>query len=218
MRDHLLSQKAAGIEAALQAMRGIRAAKVHIEGDVITAIRVLVVPERDIAETVLDVGGAAAKELGVDVDPSLIEVLRTGANGSEDGTGGERLRRRKLASLVTERTERHFVTRVTLELEGDILAGEHNSPPGKGFEYRSIVHAIVDGLEDVLQFPAELESVEMVQLGLDRLAMVVLRREGDRLAGCAFVRWDEHDAIARATLDALNRLLTHPPLLPSRAS
>jgi hypothetical protein len=136
------------------------------------------------------------------IAPDAIQILRADLPAP---TG--RSRRRRLSSLTVARSDDGFTAKVTLDLEGDALRGEIESPAGRRFELRSIGLAVLDALGKLLEFEVQLESVNLIQVGDTRLAVVQLNTETESLVGSALVRYDEHDAIARATLDALNRLI-----------
>lgn len=189
------------LERLTVALPGVRAARVEADHSGINAVRVLVLPERDPTATAQEVFRLATDRLGTDVSIEKISVLNAGA------AAPTRPRRRRLGSLMTERVGRIFKARVTLEVPGDVLVGEKHAPIGELFEYRSIAGAVIAGLEDLLDFAVEVEAVDIMRHGDRRIAVVFLLRESDRLVGSALVRTTEHDAIARATLDAVNRFL-----------
>jgi hypothetical protein len=194
--------KSAALENALGALPGVRRARVEADESGIRSIQVLVAPERGIEETVLDVRVTTAQEVGADVKPSRIQVLRMGPHGA-----GPRQGRRKLSSLTTQRSEHVFLARVALELSGDVLIGEADSPVGRPSEYHAVARAVIAGLGDLLGESSELVSVEMLEAGDTRMAIVSVSHGTDVLLGSAVQRYDEYDAIARATMDALNRVL-----------
>jgi len=191
------------LEGSLTQLAGIRGAKVESEAGTISAVRLLVVPERDTESTIAQVRDIASQELGYELDPGTIQVLRTTPPVETKPRG----QRRKLASLTTERAQNGFRTRVTLEVPGDVLVGESAVPAGQLFERKSVVSAILKGLADLLEFPVDVDSIDVVRRDGRSVALVTLHRASDRLVGTALVKGDEHDAIARATLDALNRFL-----------
>jgi hypothetical protein len=143
-----------------------------------------------------------ARNAGVVLGPDAIQILRADLPAPPG-----RSRRRRLSSLSVARSDEGFTAKVTLDLEGDALMGEIEAPSGRRFELRSIGLAVLDALGKLLEFEVQLESVNLLQVGDTRLALVQLNTETESLVGSALVRYDEHDAIARATLDALNRLI-----------
>lgn len=199
------------IERTLNELVGIRGARV-VAGPTgaFESIRILAVPERSTPQVIDDVVEVMRRS-GAPITPDAIQVLRVG-----EVLGG--VRRRKLSSVFTERSGDRFVCRVSLELAGDVLIGESDAPVGKRFEYRSMARATLDGVARMIEIPAEIENVSIFHIGTERLAVVVLNRAGEPLVGSAMVRVDDYDAIARATLDALNRLLSQLYAGASQAS
>jgi hypothetical protein len=191
------------LQRALTSLPGVRGARVQFDAAGKARVRVLVVPERDVAETVRDVRGMALGRLRVDIDPARIDVLSVG-----DATGPRRaVHRRKLASLAVERSNGRFVARVSLDLAGDRLVGVSEVPSVHRFECRSVATAVLEGVRELVQDRIMLDEVEIISMGEARLAVVTLERGSRPLIASALVRSDDYDAIARATLHALNRVL-----------
>jgi hypothetical protein len=191
------------LEAAVAALRGVRAARVHSGTGGLESVRVLVVPERDAGEVVTEIQGMVWAHLGTAIDSHAVEVMK--ATGAAPANG--RARRRKLSSLATKRSGDRFTSQVILELDGDLLIGEDDSPAGRRFEPRSVADSVLDAVGQLVNEPLELASADVIELGDCRIAAVVVSRASDLLLGSALVTLDEHDAIARATLDAVNRML-----------
>ena len=191
------------LESSITELLGVRRARVELEDKRVKAVRVLVIPERPTRDLVAEVTAVLARH-GYSVEPGAVQVLRT-----SEGVRGP-LQRRRLSSISTERTATRFRARIVLELGGDVLIGEDDSPSEQSFEHRSIARATLESMRELLTHPVDLESVEVLQAGASELAVVTLRRNESTLVGSAIIRVDHHDAIARATLDALNRQLTAP--------
>ena len=193
------------LEAAVARLRGVRAARIHSGSGGIDAIRVLVVPERDPGEIVHEIQGMVWAHLGAELEGHSIEVMK-----ASPGAPNGRPKRRKLSSLATKRAGDRFTSQVILELDGDLLIGEDDSPAGSRFEHRSVAEAVLDAVRRLVAEPLELASADIVEMGDCRIAAVVVQRAGGPLLGSSVLTLDEHDAIARATLDAVNRLLVTP--------
>ena len=191
------------LESSITELQGIRRARVDLVEDVIQAVRVLIIPERSAREVIAEIKNVI-HGLGYRVDPSCIQILTTSESSPTS------IQRRKLTSIATERTANRFKARIVLELGGDVLIGEDDSPSERSFEQRSIARATLESVRELLTHPVDLESVDVLQAGASELAVVTLGRNGSTLVGSALIRVDHHDAIARATLDALNRQLTAP--------
>jgi hypothetical protein len=171
-----------------------------VTSDGVESLRVLVIPERSTAKTVSDVQEILSRKVGQPVDSARIQVIRTAPMPG--------VSRRKLISLGLDRSSDSFSVRAALELSGDVLFGESVSPHGKLFERKTIAQAIVEGSHELVGFPIEVERVYILSDVENQIAVVVLAKDDQILVGSAVVRKDEFDAIARATLDALNRFTT----------
>ncbi|HEV2754174.1 MAG TPA: hypothetical protein VG318_00155 [Actinomycetota bacterium] len=191
------------LEGAVAALRGVRAARVHSTPAGLESVRVLVVPERDPGEVVTEIQGMVFAHLGTTLETHAIEVMK--ATGAAAANG--RPKRRKLSSLATKRSGDRFTSQVILELDGDLLIGEDDSPSGRRFEPRSVAEAVLDAVRQLVAEPLELGAADFIEMGDCRIAAVAVERASDLLLGSALVTLDEHDAIARATLDAVNRVL-----------
>jgi len=191
------------LQRAITSLRGVRGARVQLDASGVGHVRVLVVPERDVAQTVSDVREAVLRRLRVDIDPERIEVVVAGR------AAGVSLqpRRRKLALLAIERENGRFTARVALDLDGDRLIGASQAPSLRKFERRSVAGAVLEGIKELIDQPVHLDEVALISMGDVRLAVVTVLRGSHTLIGSALVRNDEHDAIARATLHATNRVL-----------
>ncbi|MEA2435322.1 MAG: hypothetical protein QOG54_2779 [Actinomycetota bacterium] len=107
---------------------------------------------------------------------------------------------------------------LTLELDGDSLRGEIDVPEGHRFEMRGIARAVIEAVARLLPFAVQLESVDVLPLGPEKVAVVTMSSPEDILVGSAAVKDDEYDGIARAALDALNRFVAAPTLrIPDRS-
>ena len=192
------------VENSIGEIRGIRRTRVDVKDGIVRGVRVLVIPERPNAEVVDEVRNIVQRDTGGRISSDAIEILRS--NVSTSGP----LQRRKLSSVATERTQNRFKARVVLELSGDTLVGESDSPSEKTFEFRSVARATLDSLRKLMTGRIDLELVDVLNSGSHQLAVVALRYDRGTLIGSALVKLDHHDAIARATLDALNRYLSAP--------
>lgn len=189
------------LEEAVSRLRGVRRARVRsLDGAV--DVKVLTLPERTQDATIADVH-AVAKRLGI--NPGDVKVTVLGPRPQAAGA------RRKLSSLSTKRYDQRFSAQVTLELDGDALMGEVDVPAGRRFEFRSVARAVLESVRPLIPCAMQLEQVEVFNFGPERLAVVSISSQDDILIGSALVKGDELDAIARATLDGVNRVLHLDP-------
>ena len=186
------------LREAVARLRGVREARVNCDADGMELV-VLTVPEKFEADTQSEVR-RLAQRIGLDTKTFKVRVL--GARSSSSLPN-----RRKLSSLATKRYGERFTAQVTLELQGDALIGEVEVPSGRRFEYRSVSRAVLESVRRLIPYALQLENVDIFNFGADRLAVVSVSSRSETLVGSAFVRTDELDAIARATLDAINRVI-----------
>ena len=196
-----LKERLRRLEEAVGNLRGVRGARADLDPTGAPSVRALVLPESD--ETAISGAiDSLARSSGLPLGPDSIEILKADLPAPD-----RRSRRRRLGSLSVTRSDDGFTVTVTLELQADVLVGEAEAPTGRRFEMRAVALAVLDGLGDLIEFQTQLDSVNLLQVGETRLAVVQLSTETDYLVGSALVRYDEHDAVARATLSAINRLV-----------
>jgi hypothetical protein len=188
------------LQRAILGLSGVRTAHVAVgpSGDI--SVRVVVGPERSQETTVGDVRKIASAKFGLRIDAQQVRVVRPNNDGAVVRSG-----RPRLSSISVDRQNERFDSRVTLEFQGRTFVGEGHVPEGEQFENRSIARATLKAITQLMSFPAELEAVEVLKVGANRLAVVTLSLESETLVGSARVKRDEYQAIVRATLDALNR-------------
>lgn len=193
-------------EQALLGIKGVRRASVHLdlEGDL--TVRVLVVPESDIQRTteeVLAVGSAR----GLDIPVSAIEIL-----GAEKEAAA--VRRRRFSSLMMKREDEVFQAQVSLRRNGDALIGESRAADGGATPLRSelltVADAVIDALRVFFGAGAEVKEVSLVELAGQQVCLAMVKVGPEHFVGSALVKRGEHDAVVRATLDAVNRPLVSP--------
>jgi hypothetical protein len=199
------------MQAALGRLRGIREVRVAYGGDRFR-ITILALPERTRVDTLRDVA-LVARRLGVMPSELEVEVLGAVERVSELPP------RRRLTSLSTNRFHGRFTAQVTLELDGDLLRGEISVPEGRRFEMRGVARAVIEAVARLLPFTVQLESVDVLHLGPEQVAVVTMSNSKDILVGSAAVRDDDFEGIVRAALDALNRFVAAPTLrIPDRSN
>lgn len=202
-RDEILPE----LRSTLASLWGVRDARVDTDASGEITVRILGLPERTADETIRDVL-LAGRTLGLAIDPARVQVLRL---NTESPTGQPA--RRRIASLSANRYDEEFSVQVTLELYGDVLVGQSACPRGRRSELRATALATTEAARELLQFAVTIEAVSVFELGSIHTILVVLNRGPDALVGAAIVRDDVHDAVARATLDAINRFIAREPIL-----
>ncbi len=193
-----------GLRELLGQMKGVRDVKLRIDSDP-PQIEVLVVPERNSAETVNEIRSTMTDLLGPD---SAVYDLRL---VSVEGEGFARSpRRRRLKSVATKRSGDRFAVKVWLDLLGDVIQGESQSSEELSSQRRAVAAAVVNAVSSLVEEPVTLDNVRLFRSGDVVFASVILSAGGIPLIGAAPLRSDEYDAIARAALDGVNRLMAKP--------
>jgi hypothetical protein len=170
------------------------------EGDF--AVEVLAVPELPEETLRHQISAVVGAALGRDakVETNVLLAARRTPLGADQP-------RRRLSSLVTRRTHERFSTQVILSRDGDVVTGEAEVPTGTE-EALAVAQAVIEGLDEVSPEPLRLRTVETLNMGEEVLVLAEVTCGSRRLLGTAEVRFDLPDAVARATLHALNRSLS----------
>lgn len=198
--------RARALEGALTRLKGIRKARVDVAREKDVSVEVLAVPERPEASVRREVEGLARTYL-VDESLTSVNVLSAG-NHARAGMGD---RRRKLSSIVTRRTDERFSVQIILSREGDVVTGEAERPVGLE-DGRVIAEAVLSGLDEIAPRSLRLQSVETLLVGEVTLVLVAVTFGQRLLLGTAEVHFDIADAVARATMHALNRSIAYAPV------
>jgi hypothetical protein len=102
---------------------------------------------------------------------------------------------------------------VVLTVGGEDYVGVATGPGLAVHRPRVVAQATVAAVSDLLGLAVQVESSQVLEVGLRHVAVTVLSlavpRLGDQvLCGSVVVRGDESDAVARSVLASLNRRLT----------
>ncbi|MHB8512425.1 MAG: hypothetical protein ACYDCC_09605 [Actinomycetota bacterium] len=198
------------IEKALAQISGVRAARVvGAEPGRVSEIHVLAEPGRAPKQLVRDIQSAVLTGFGMSIDYRIVSVVQLDREPSTTVTELPRPRpilRRLSAETASFSTE----VRVGVAVGGEELDRTMRGPATAGL--RLVAQATVDAIGTTLRADAvEVESAEILNASNRQAALVVLKvmtSRGDHaVCGSALVRRDPIDAVARATLDALNRFI-----------
>jgi hypothetical protein len=129
------------------------------------------------------------------------------AEGPDDGVV-----RPAIAAIMVRSGQGETEASVTLAAGDQLFEGRSQGPAGASHRARLVAVATLDAVAELLGQPCEVESSTIVATGIREVALTVLTmvvpRTGEQvLTGCAAVRGDEADAVARSVLAALNRQL-----------
>jgi hypothetical protein len=134
------------------------------------------------------------------------------SSSDADDAVAEALARPAIAAIMVRSGKGETEASVTLAAGDQLFEGRSQGPAGQTHRARLVAIATLDAVAELLGQPCEVESSTVVATGTREVALTVLTmivpRTGEQvLTGCAVVRGDEADAVARSVLAALNRQL-----------
>lgn len=199
----------AEIESALARIPSVTAARVVAEpGGRITEVHVLARRDRAPKQVVRDVQSVAMAAFGIDVDYRTVSVVQLDEPPTEEEqVAAPRVALMRLsAEIAGPATE----IRVSVRAGGEEHVGSARGPASSGL--RLVARAVSDAVTPLIPDAAvDVDFADVVPAGASAVAIAVLRQattRGDQVvSGSAVVRKDANDAMARATLAALNRLV-----------
>ena len=210
--------KLADVELALGRIPSVSAARVVTgPGGKITEVHVLAGRDRGPKQVVRDVQSVAKASFGIDIDYRTVSVVQledpTGIASQPTATQGvapTNGTRVELARVGSEFAGSATQVNVSLKRDGRDIAGTARGPASAGLSLvaRATIEAVGHVLDDTV---GDVGAVDVVAAGGNEVALCVLHLgtpDGDRtVTGAAIVRRDRPEAVARATLDGLNRVL-----------
>jgi hypothetical protein len=220
------------LEQAIMRIQGIQAARVVAgPGGRISEVHVLAGRERGAKQLVRDVQSVILTNFGVDIDYRTVSIVQLDDPGGAAAPApspapspalhpiteppvepvAPEVPRPSISRLTTETAAFTTEVRIVLASAGFERTGAARGPSTSAL--RLVAQATIDALSELLRAAAvDVHSAEILTVGTVQLAVTVLRyataRGEQMLTGSAIVRKDANDAIARGTLDALNRVLS----------
>jgi hypothetical protein len=221
-------------EAALRAVPGIREASVRTTPDAHPIeVHVLAGGVKPAKQVVRDVQSVAMAQFDLDIDHRIVSVVQipdevvdaveVGDNAAEveqalaapvESTAAvaDDVLRPALTSISTVKSENETIVDVTLSIGREVYTGHATGPSGPVHRPRVIASATLAALTELLGIPAQVESSQILEVGMREVAVTTLTltipRLGDQaLCGSALLRGDPEDAVARSVLAAVNRRL-----------
>ncbi len=198
------------IEAALSRIPSVTAARVvTAAGGRIAEVHVLARRDRSPKQLVRDVQSVALATFGIEIDYRTVSVVQLD-DPLVEGDTHESAPRVALIRLTAEVAGHSSEIKVHLSAGNEQLVGHSRGPASSSM--RLVARAVVEAVTGVLSDSAlDVEFAEVLPAGGYSVAIAILRlssHKGDQVvSGSAVVRKDGNDAMARATLSALNRLV-----------
>jgi len=199
-------------EAVIRRLPGVSAARVELGDDArIDQVHVLAAPGRTARALVADVIAAIGAELGVTLEPPQVRVALLRQGQTQPGPAPLRARL-KVVGLTVSVLREALEARVRLEHEGLTYEGAASGPPGAANGPEVVALATLRAVELFLRSEGvfQLKMATVVTLATQQVALVLIVWAGpeeELFSGAAIVRDDPRDAVVRAVLDAVNRLI-----------
>ncbi|HEX9774259.1 MAG TPA: hypothetical protein VGB83_01585 [Actinomycetota bacterium] len=200
------------LETELSKIPSVTAVKIfpNNSGEV-QEVHVLAGRDRAAKQIVRDIQSVAVTRFGLEIDYRKVSVVQLDdGEGPDEPTGPERDGRVILDKVSIEVVRGAVLAKVTMSLGTTQIDGESRGPAGT--ETKAVSRAVIDGLSRFTgDAVVDVEVAEVIEAGSYRIAISILRTGSSRgprtSCGTAIVHRDPIDAIARASLAALNRLV-----------
>lgn len=199
------------LEEAFARIPGVEAARVvQGSGGIVSEVHVLATRDRSAKQLVRDIQSVSVASFGVDIDYRKISIVQLeNGSGTERGSAHHAIRP-AVVRMASESEGHETKVEVVLAHGARSAPGSARGPATSGM--RLVAAAVVNALGNLgNSIGAEIEFTDVVAGGRHQVALTVVRVATPRgehvVSGCAVVRKDPADAVARATLAALNRLI-----------
>ncbi len=201
------------IDEALSQIPGLTAARIVLDGKrVITEVHCTSIELRTPQELVRDIETVLFARWGLKIDHRRIGicVFKDMPQIELEAIIGHRL---KVGRVYLNLGKTQADSVVELELEGRVYTGTATGPGTKLGQFRVVAQATIAAVEAFLRTrgmisAGEVRIIRMLEQNVVLVSVSAIGRQGEeRLVGSAPVRTYESDAVARATMDALNRRL-----------
>src|SRR6266480_5440510 len=199
------------VESALARIPSVTAARVVTETNGrIAEVHVLARRDRAPKQLVRDVQSVALTSFGLEVDYRTVSVVQLDDALVEGEGSGVSRPRVALLRLNADVRGHSTEIKVHLSVGGEERTGTIRGPASSGL--RLVARSVVEAVSGLVGDSAlDVEFAEVISAGPYSVAVAVLRlatSKGDHVvSGSAVVRKDGNDAMARASLSALNRLI-----------
>ena len=199
------------IETAIARIPSVTAARVVVgPGGRISEVHILARKDRGPKQLVRDVQSVVLTTFGFEVDYRIVSVVQLDDPPIEADAAASAGPRVALVRLSADMAGHTASIVVHLSGGGSELVGQARGPASSGMKL--VARAVVDAVLPLLGDSAlDVDFADLVPAGPYSVAVSVLRLatpRGDQVvSGSAVVRKDGNDAMARASLAALNRLI-----------
>mgnify|MGYP000931119325 FL=1 len=195
------------MESAINKIRGVYAAQVIINDDVVEEIHVIASPLRKPKQVVRDIESMLLVNFAVRVDYRRISLVQMQEERLFQAEGRPRLVTVRNIEGPSRRAE------VELEKDGHVYVGVAHGADASVDQARLVSMATIEAMQQVLgeHVTYHINEVEQIRVGLTPAVVVSLTIDfgasQEKLFGICQIRNELADAAARATLNAVNRRL-----------
>lgn len=187
------------------------------EKNYITEIYVLADKSRGAKQIVRDIETAVAVKYNCQLDHRKISVVQLNDSEETFSKSDQRIILKNLVTEYTEYNDNMCKIEVELQVGDDVYQGTATGPGTLKNQNRLVAKSVLEAIKKDGAFEAifsfVLEEVSVVNFSGEYVVMVAvtLVRESSEelLIGASVVRKDVKEAVARATLDAVNRRITY---------
>lgn len=198
------------VEESICQVEGVKAARI-VTGDNsdIEEVHIICTAQKEPKQLARDVESLLMARYGLAIDHRKISIAQVGQNGTRRFFGA----RPRIKTVKTETNETGTKVAVVLEARGEDFEGAANGRTSRKGRVRLVAQATLEAVEKLVVMPEgegfALEDVSVIPLGREKVALACITLVGSQkeqvFTGSAPVRYNEHDAVVRATLDAINR-------------
>jgi hypothetical protein len=199
------------LQGLVNAVEGIVSSRIRMDdkGNV-TEIHAIAKRSRNAKQIARDIQSAVSAAFAVDIDHRVISIAQLDGEGfSSDGL------RFAYKGMEIVRKDLNFEVKITLAHRGEIFVGCHKGANTIGSINRSIAEAVLKavlnalGSEDMFVIE-DVGSLTIAGFSVVNAAVTYLDKKGGRLLiGTAVNGGDMKEAVAKATLDAVNRKIVN---------
>jgi hypothetical protein len=213
-----VSGDGAPVVAAVRQLPGVSSAEADYEpSGAVTALRVGLSPGVDRLAVEAAVRRVSRAHFGAALDRERVRIVDVGTSLEQAAASGGRPQAvpatgsARLRILCTDVTTAggQVTARVVLSGTGGTTTGLANGVVGRGGVRRVVATATLRALDSLMpEAGLTLDDVQSAQDDVVLVRLSLIAADGEQaLVGAALVRHDESDAVVRATLDAVNRLV-----------
>jgi hypothetical protein len=199
-------------EQALRQIKSVTAVRINVnsKGE-IEEIHILASSGRTPKQIVRDVETTLEAQFGIQVDHKKISVAQVEDDDQESTVSMTEVSRPKLIGVSLRTAQGIAEVKVELLVAEKIIEGIAQGPASSYNRLRLFVEATIKALvpltlDDCLFVIEDVVITHLARYQIALVSITMMNSAGElSLAGCAFIKNDDREAIVKATLDAVNR-------------